>query len=54
MKISIPIIFIAGGLADRSPVPAVYRRQQSDYILLSNTQRRIVQKTSLSPVSKDF
>lgn len=34
-NLGILMILIAGGLADRSPVPAAYCRQQSNFILLS-------------------
>jgi len=49
------MIFVAGGLADRSPVPAAYCRQQSDFILLlSKAQGRAFQRTYFSLVSKNF
>lgn len=37
-NLSILMIFVTGGLADRSPVPAAYCCQQSNFILLSKSQ----------------
>lgn len=54
-SLSTLMIFVAGGLADRSPVPAAYCRQQSDFILLlSKAQGTSFQRTYLSLVSTNF
>lgn len=47
------MILVAGGLADRSPVPAAYCRQQSNFILLSKPQGTFFQRTYFWLVSKN-
>lgn len=44
-NLGVLMILVAGGLADRSPVPAAYCRQQSNFILLSKPQGTFFQRT---------